>query len=67
MIYNLYNEKRWKDDHKVVKYVHDKDYKAKKAIEEADHCVKLFRHKFNRIKDNSPVKLRGLNVFSKLY
>lgn len=63
---------RWKDDCRVTQYVHDKDSKTKKAIEEVgwnieemidtNHCVKSFKRKFNRIKVKSSTKLYGLKA-----
>lgn len=56
----------------MIKYVHDKDPKTKKAIEEAgwdieemidiNHCVNSFRRQFNRIKVKSPTKLLCLKT-----
>lgn len=56
----------------MIKYVHDKDSKSRKAIEEAgwdieemidiNHCVNSFRRQFNRIKVKSPTKLHGLKT-----
>lgn len=61
---------RWKGDSRVIAYCHDKDSKSRKVIEElgwkikemidTNHAIKSFRRKFQRIKNNSTTKLRGL-------
>lgn len=63
---------RWINDKRIIAYVHDKDSKSRKLINQlgwnvteiidSNHAVKSLRRKFQKIKVKSPTKLRGLKL-----
>ena len=63
---------RWIHDKRIIAYVHDKDAKSRKLINElgwniteiidSNHAVKSLRRKFQKMKSQSTTKLRGLKM-----
>lgn len=63
---------RWIDNKKVTHYVHDNDAKSRKLIRELgwnveenidlNHYMKSYRRKFDKYKELSPTKFRGIKL-----